>query len=42
MRLLVSLLSGMCNIYTHHERFQNIGKVKAEEYVADFEKRKIN
>lgn len=39
MRLLVSLLV-VCVISTHTMNAQNIGKVKAEEYVADFEKRK--
>lgn len=39
MRLLLSLLV-ICVISTHNTYAQNVGKVKAETYVADFEKRK--
>ena len=39
MRLLLSLLV-ICVISIHNTYAQNVGKVKAETYVADFEKRK--
>ena len=39
MYKLISLLV-VCVIFTHTMNAQNIGKIKAEEYVADFEKKK--